>query len=51
MIRKSGRLGRSEGCPALSKTAAPRIIDMIEGGSVLFAYYAAPELQRSLRKQ
>ena len=43
MIRKSGRLGRSEGCPALSAAAAPRIIKMIEGGSVLFAFYAAPE--------
>ncbi len=51
MIRKSGRLGRSEGCPALTPSAAPRIIDMIEGGSVLFAYYTAPELQRSLRTQ
>lgn len=48
MIRKFGRLGRSEGCPALSETAAPRIIDLIEGGSVLFAYYPTPALQRSL---
>jgi hypothetical protein len=48
MIRKFGRLGRSEGCPALSETAAPRIIDLIEGGSVLFGYYPTPALQRSL---
>jgi hypothetical protein len=47
-IRLSGRLGRSEGCPALSPTAAPRVIDMIEGGSVLFGYYPSPELMRSL---
>jgi hypothetical protein len=44
MIRKSGRLGRSEGCPALSTAVAPRIIGMIEGGSVLFAYYPARAL-------
>lgn len=47
-IRQSGRLGRSEGCPALSTTAAPRVIDMIEGGSVLFAYYPLPALMRTL---
>lgn len=43
VIRKSGRLGRSEGCPALSPAVAPRIISMIEGGSVLYAHYSAPE--------
>jgi hypothetical protein len=48
MIDRVGRLGRSEGCPALSEKAAPRIIHLIEGGSVLFAYYPAPSLQRSL---
>ena len=47
MIRKVGRLGRSEGCPALSEQAAPRIIGMIEGGSVVYAYYPGPALQRS----
>ena len=41
MIRREGRLGRSEGCPALSTSAAPRIIDMISDGSVVFAYYTA----------
>ncbi len=51
MIQRVGRLGRSEGCPALSETAAPRIIHLIEGGSVLFAYYPAPALQRSLGTQ
>ncbi len=40
-IRASGRLGRSEGCPALSRSAAPKIIEMIKGGSVLFAYHAS----------
>lgn len=51
MIRREGRLGRSEGCPALSTAAAPRIIDLIAGGSVLFAYYPTPALARSLGTQ
>ncbi len=48
MIRKFGRLGRSEGCPALNPEAAPRIIHLIAGGSVVFAYYPAPALERTL---
>jgi hypothetical protein len=48
MIRREGRLGRSDGCPAVSAGAAPRIIDMIEDGSVVFAYYPAAALERSL---
>lgn len=48
-IQQSGRLGRSEGCPALSPAAARRVIEMIEGGSVLFAYYPSAALERSLR--
>ncbi len=34
-----GRLGRSFGCPALTQSAAPRVIDRIAGGSPVFAYY------------
>jgi hypothetical protein len=36
--RSQGRLGRSWGCPALSQTAAPRVIDTIKGGSFVFSY-------------
>lgn len=36
-----GRLGRSEGCPALSQAAASRIIQLIRDGSVLYAYFAS----------
>jgi hypothetical protein len=32
-------LGRSWGCPALSRSAAPRVIERIRGGSAVFAYY------------
>ena len=48
IIRQQGRLGRSEGCPALSPDVAPRIIDLIAGGSVVFAYYPSPALEHTL---
>jgi hypothetical protein len=44
MVAKVGRLGRSEGCPALSAAAAPRVIRLIRNGSVLFAYYPPERL-------
>jgi hypothetical protein len=36
-----GRLGRSQGCPALSPAAAPRVIQLIRDGTIVFAYYHA----------
>jgi hypothetical protein len=39
IVGKLGRLGRSQGCPALSPAAARRIIPLIRDGTVLFAYY------------
>jgi L,D-transpeptidase-like protein len=36
--RSQGRLGRSWGCPALSETVAPEVIDAIKGGTFLFSY-------------
>ena len=47
IVRVLGRLGRSQGCPALSPAAARRIIPLIAGGSVLFGYYPSPELERA----
>ena len=41
-----GRLGRSQGCPALSPATAARVIELIRGGTVLFAYYPSPALER-----
>ena len=35
---KSGRLGRSFGCPALPQALTKPIINTIKGGSVLFIY-------------
>ncbi len=35
-IEELGRLGRSEGCPAVSPKVAKKVINIIKGGSVLF---------------
>jgi hypothetical protein len=43
LIPGLGRLGRSHGCPALSRRSASTIIDRIKWGSALFAYYPDPE--------
>ena len=37
--RAHGRLGRSWGCPALPEEVAHDVIDEIQGGSLVFAYY------------
>jgi hypothetical protein len=38
-INKYGRLGRSQGCPALPKELSRTIINTIKGGTPVFAYY------------
>ena len=38
-IRKAGRAGRSWGCPSIAKTLARPVINLIKGGSIVFAYY------------
>jgi hypothetical protein len=43
VIRAYGRLGRSHGCPALRHAAARPVIDLIKGGSAVFAYYPDPQ--------
>lgn len=42
IVAQLGRLGRSQGCPALSPEAAPRVIELIRDGTVLYSHYAAP---------
>lgn len=38
-IKKYGRLGRSQGCPALPKDISRKVIDTIKNGTLIFAYY------------
>ncbi len=38
IVHSLGRLGRSLGCPALATDVAPRVIDLIKGGTVIFAF-------------
>ena len=38
-IRVLGRLGRSSGCPAVRSEIASDIIDVVRGGTAVFAYY------------
>lgn len=45
-VARYGRLGRSWGCPALPMDVAAPVIDTIKHGSVLFAYYPDPTLER-----
>lgn len=41
-IKKYGYLGRSWGCPALSKIVSTPVINQIKQGSLVFAYYPSP---------
>ncbi len=42
LIRAQGRLGRSFGCPAVRPAVARRLIDTLDQGSFVFAYYPDP---------
>jgi hypothetical protein len=48
IVRRLGRLGRSQGCPALSPAAAPRVIDLIRDGTVVFSYHPSADFARLL---
>lgn len=41
IAQKLGRLGRSWGCPAVRPEISRQLIQSLEGGAVLFAYYPA----------
>jgi hypothetical protein len=36
---RSAYMGRSQGCPALPESVAPKVINMIKGGSAIFVYH------------
>ncbi len=46
--RSLGRLGRSQGCPALDRAVARRVIELIQGGTAVFAYHPSANLESSL---
>lgn len=41
-IKRTGRLGRSQGCPAVPNHLSRDIVQAIKGGSCLFIYYPDP---------
>ena len=48
-IRRTGRLGRSQGCPAIPNDLTPTIIQTIRGGTCLFVYHPSQEyLKKSI---
>jgi hypothetical protein len=46
-VKKTGRLGRSWGCPAVSAEVAKKLIDRVKGGGLVFAYYPDTKLVKS----
>ena len=46
-INKTGRIGRSLGCPALPVALAPKIISTIANGSCLYIYYPDAEYEQA----
>lgn len=42
-FRAQGRLGRSQGCPAVRPAVARELIDALKGAQYLFAYYPDPK--------
>jgi hypothetical protein len=52
-IHRAGRLGRSLGCPAVRMEVARPLIDLIEGGSLLYAWHPSLDAldSRRLRNQ
>lgn len=46
-VKTYGRLGRSWGCPALSKAVSTPVINDIKNGTLLFAYYPQPGWEKN----
>lgn len=41
-IERQGRIGRSQGCPAVRPEVIEQVVDSLKGGQWLFAYYPDP---------
>jgi len=48
IVDQLGRLGRSQGCPALRKEVSGRIIDLIRDGTVIFSYHPSADFEAAL---
>lgn len=46
---RAGRVGRSQGCPAVDADEARRLVPILEGGAVIFAWYPERRWLRSSR--
>jgi len=44
---KQGRIGRSQGCPAVRPAVARKLIDTIRDGTLVFAYYPDAKYERA----
>lgn len=42
-IGRQGRIGRSQGCPAVRPEVVQKVVDNLKGGQFMFAYYPDPE--------
>lgn len=42
-IDRQGRIGRSQGCPAVRPEVVEKVVDNLKGGQFMFAYYPDPE--------
>ena len=46
-VDRQGRIGRSLGCPAVSREVADQVVDTLKGGQFVFSYYPDKEWLRS----
>lgn len=42
-VARQGRIGRSQGCPAVRPEIARTVVDNLKGGQFMFSYYPDPE--------
>ncbi|MCK9469889.1 MAG: murein L,D-transpeptidase catalytic domain family protein, partial [Porticoccaceae bacterium] len=46
-VERQGRIGRSLGCPAVSRDVADQVVDTLKDGQFVFSYYPDKEWLRS----